>query len=182
MATRWSRVKGPISSAIATLLDHGFEPRAFNQWVDPEGWLWCVDYDAPNLLSAVREILSHHLCKQIWAVACPEHVEPLGGMPDITAYKELAKEFARARLHTHNYYLDAVVQGAMESHALTHFKEDATTHAIICNQCSNNISGRSLWAHLSFECQPVLDKLGDADTIAHQHEQARAESLADPWR
>ena len=100
MATRWSRVKGPISSAIATLLDHGFEPRAFNQWVDPEGWLWCIDYDAPNLLSAVREILSHHLCKRIWAVACPEHVEPLGGMPDITAYKELAKEFARARLHS----------------------------------------------------------------------------------
>ena len=71
VATRWSRVKGPISSAIATLLDHGFEPRSFNQWVDPEGWLWFIDYDAPNLISAVKEVLSNHVNKQIWAVACP---------------------------------------------------------------------------------------------------------------
>ena len=150
----------PIFSSIATLLDHGFEPRSFNSWGDPESFPWTIDYDAPNLISAVKEVLSYHVNKQIWAVACPEHVEPLGGMPDITAYKELAKEFARGRLHRHLYYLDAVVQGAMESHALTHSKEDATTHAIICNHCSSNISGRSLWAHLAFECQPVLYKLG----------------------
>ena len=60
VATRWSRVKGPISSAIATLLDHGFEPRSFDTWVDPEGWTWIIDYDAPNLIAAATEVLSHH--------------------------------------------------------------------------------------------------------------------------
>ena len=61
VATRRSRVRGPISAAIATLFDHGFEPRAYNSWVDPEGWIWKIDYDVPNLAAASREVLSHHM-------------------------------------------------------------------------------------------------------------------------
>ena len=37
---RWAKVKGPMSSAIATLGDFGFEPRASDQWVDADGFCW----------------------------------------------------------------------------------------------------------------------------------------------
>ena len=54
---RWAKVKGPMSSAIATLWEFGFEPRAIDQWIDAEGFLWNLDLDDPCLLSAMREVL-----------------------------------------------------------------------------------------------------------------------------
>ena len=75
---RWAKVKGPMSSAIATLWDFSFEPRASDQWVDAEGFCWDVDLDDPCILSAVREVLETRFQQHIWSAASVEHCAPLG--------------------------------------------------------------------------------------------------------
>ena len=54
---RWAKVKGPMSSAIATLLDYGLDPRKYDEWLDAEGFLWRIDLDDPCILSAMRQML-----------------------------------------------------------------------------------------------------------------------------
>ena len=39
---RWSHVKGPMSSAIATLLDHGWVLNSIGSWTDPSGSTWAI--------------------------------------------------------------------------------------------------------------------------------------------
>ena len=62
---RWSKVKGPISSAIATLWDHGFEPRSHTAWVDPQGWCWHLDYQLPNFVAALKDMLQVHIQRSV---------------------------------------------------------------------------------------------------------------------
>ena len=92
---RWAYVRGPLSSAIVTLWDFGFETRSPTKWLDPDGCLWTLDPMDPNFASAAREVLQWYFSKRIWADTCPEHCQPLGEMPDVTAYKELSKMSSR---------------------------------------------------------------------------------------
>ena len=41
---RWSRVNGALSSAIATLLDHGWRLPKVGLWISPNGAEWQVDF------------------------------------------------------------------------------------------------------------------------------------------
>ena len=92
---RWSKVKGPISAAIATSWDHRFEPKSHTAWIDPQGWCWHLDYQLPNFVAALREILTYHVQRSVWTEAAPEHLAPLGGCPDISAFKVLAEQYNR---------------------------------------------------------------------------------------
>ena len=67
-----------MRSAIATLWEFGFEPRAIDQWIDAEGFLWNLDLDDPCLLSAMREVLETRFQQHIWLTASAEHCAPLG--------------------------------------------------------------------------------------------------------
>ena len=63
---RWSKVRGPMSSAIATLWDWGFEPLQLDSWMDPDGMLWNLDFPQPSLIAGVKEVLKHHFKKRVW--------------------------------------------------------------------------------------------------------------------
>ena len=55
---RWSHVKGPMSSAIATLLDHGWTLSNISTWTDPSGSAWSIDYKTPLIVDQVKEVLT----------------------------------------------------------------------------------------------------------------------------
>ena len=116
----------------------------------------------------------------MWVTACAEHGTPLGEKPDITAYKSLKKEFTKHAQHRHCYFLEAVVQGAMESHCQLHFKQVTGTTRIICNHCNCDVAGSSLWKHLAVDCQVACDRLPE-DPIAHRREQAQHEASSGTW-
>ena len=66
---RWSRVFGPLSSAIATLLDFDWAVPSITQWVSPDGASWVVDFSAPNLIQMVKELLMHYFQASLWKKA-----------------------------------------------------------------------------------------------------------------
>ena len=49
---------GPLSSAIATLIDFGWTVPELSQWTSPDGALWQIDFTAPNEASP-PEVLMH---------------------------------------------------------------------------------------------------------------------------
>ena len=60
---RWARVKGPMSSDIATLYDWGFEPTQIDLWTDPTGVSWALDYEVAPV-AAIKEVLRSHFLKE----------------------------------------------------------------------------------------------------------------------
>ena len=97
----WARVKGPLSRAIATLWDLDFIPTAYDEWVDREGTAWKLDLDDPCLVHARLEVLEVRFTQTMWTTAAAEHTDPLGVQPDITAYKQLSREYRNDKQHTH---------------------------------------------------------------------------------
>ena len=104
-------------------------------------WCWHLDYQAPNFVAALREVVTYHIQHRIWSEAAPEHLSPLGGSSDITEFKQLGRE----RLNRHSYYLNAIVQGAMEAHSINHFKLEPSTNEIVCNHCRSHVGDANLW-------------------------------------
>ena len=51
---RWAHVKGPISSAFATLIDFNRQHEHYNRWIDPSGNTWFTDYSQPNLVTMAK--------------------------------------------------------------------------------------------------------------------------------
>ena len=78
---RWAKVKGPMSSAVATLLDWQFRPVSFNFWIDPDGLSWLLDPKDPNFVGAAKEVLRHHFHKAAWAAVTPDGATP--GAPEL---------------------------------------------------------------------------------------------------
>ncbi len=140
-----------------------------------------MDYQLPNFVAAFREIITYHVQRSVWSEAAPEHLPPLGGCPDISASKLLAKQYNRGRLNIHSYYLNAIVQGAMEAHSLNHFKHEPCTNEVICNHCRLQIGDVSLWEHLAVICKPARDLLS-TDAIALEVECAAHEARHCKWR
>ncbi len=114
---RWGKVTGPLSSAIATLLDWQFYPVSPSHWIDPEGRSWFIVPKAPKCVAAARGVLSYHFQKRIWATAAPADAEPLGQCPDIAPYLELRKTFRKDSMQRHLYFFDVVFQGAMSRYS-----------------------------------------------------------------
>ena len=54
---RWSKVSGPLSSAIATLLGFGWQIPKINEIVSPDDVSWGLDYSAPNFMPMLKELL-----------------------------------------------------------------------------------------------------------------------------
>ena len=107
---RWAYVRGPLSSMIATLLDFHWAPEAYNKWYDPTGRAWHIDYSAPNLVSMVREVLTHFFTKKFWDDT-HQFYPMCNGTPDLTYPWDAFKRFQKQGLHRHSYWLDAILQG-----------------------------------------------------------------------
>ena len=130
---RWARVTGPLSSAIATLLDWHFVPLSFNLWVDPDGYSWRLDPGDLNFVGAAEEILRYHMHKQAWADITPDGAT--FGAPDLQPHQQLRRNYGKAGAFRQLYFLDAVVQNAMETHADLHVISvdgKATLHQMSC--------------------------------------------------
>jgi hypothetical protein len=157
---RWAKVRGPMSSAIATLWDWGFEPVAVDSWIDPSGFIWTLDLDSPSLLGAVKEVLEHHMMKQIWTRAAEHHPDSLRVAPDFSAYLDLRRDFQKGSRQRHLYFLEAVVQGAMDCHTECHLELDKATHEIKCRLCQRTIAGEAAWRHFALDCPSLSCGLG----------------------
>ena len=55
---RWSKVIGPVSAAVVTLLDLNWSLQDFDRWTDFAGVEWKIDYRSPNVGNDIKEILS----------------------------------------------------------------------------------------------------------------------------
>ena len=74
---RWSKVKGSVSAAIATLLDLNWFCEHFNKWKDFEGTGWEIDYNTPFGSSALREVISHTIAINLQSAAA-DHIHSFG--------------------------------------------------------------------------------------------------------
>lgn len=68
-STRWMRVKGPLSAAIATLLDMGWKPIHPTKWLDRGRQVHdFVEY--PGISHhKVRHLVGNDLTRQLWEEA-----------------------------------------------------------------------------------------------------------------
>ena len=101
-----------MASAAATLLDFEWEVPEASRWVSPDSVPWIIDLSAQNLDSIHREVLGHYFQLSIWhkAKACDD-----GEVPDLTKVRRLMGRGKKAKDHRHTYWLDSVVQGALDT-------------------------------------------------------------------
>ena len=182
---RWAKVKGPMGSAIATLWDWGFVPIAYDQWTDPTGATWFLDYNNPCCIAVAREVLEHHFMQRMWKMASLDQC--LQRQPDLTAYFGLRKDYQKLGLERQLYFLEAVVQGAIDFHTEAHLAFEADSNAIRCSKCKQVVGGDSAWAHFALSCTcPAADE-DFAKTEAYKgfllsRDQARHEAGQDSER
>ena len=62
-------------------------------------------------------------------------------------YKSIAKEFEKKREYRKLYFLEAIVQGAMDVHAEMHVSYDLDRHLVVCKRWGGAVAGESAWAH-----------------------------------
>ena len=83
---------GPPSSAIATLLDFGWQLPKINEWVSPDGVTWGLDYVAPNFMPMLKELLGVFFQQQLWRRA---QIFPDALSPDLTDARALRRGGAK---------------------------------------------------------------------------------------
>jgi len=64
---RWTRVRGPMAAAVATLMDIGWRPTRPDLWTSPEGDTFALDLDDPSIKIVVQREVGQRLQKWIWA-------------------------------------------------------------------------------------------------------------------
>ena len=113
--------------------------------------MWHISYDHPNCISLAREVLQHHFLNQIWNDTAID--DGSRQRPDLTAYLQLRKEYRHHGQHRQLYFLEAVVQGAMDFHTETHLTIDTDLNIVKCKHCQAVIGGESAWHHFALECK-----------------------------
>ena len=69
--SRWRRVFGSMSAAMATLLDAGFSNPSICNWIDPDGHEWQLAYEDPMIVPAIREVVLYFLQQNLVPGASP---------------------------------------------------------------------------------------------------------------
>ena len=86
--SRWGKVYGTLSAAMASLLDAGFEIPDIGKWIDPSGVEWLLDYSQPMAIPAIRQVLTHFLQLGVWHKAHSHTFgSSLGLYPDLKPLK-----------------------------------------------------------------------------------------------
>ena len=175
---RWSHVKGPISSAIATLLDHGWHLDSISEWTDPAGNKWGIDFAEPLIVDQVKEVLVETFGHHVWEQQAAKHFAGINVKPDLTAYFKMRKQFEREKDFRRLYFLDSVVQGSAGNLAeqAIHLKDGLPT----CNLCLQTVEGCP-FSHLCYSCTAICNS-GFKGVEATQHlvGQANVEALIHP--
>ena len=174
---RWARVKGPMGSAIATLWDWDFTPTSLGQWIDPAGHTWNIDYSS-SIVASIKEVLTHHFKAKVWIETSKHRNDGIEAAPDLAPYRALRKEFRQKGQHRHLYYLDVVVQGAMDLHSERHFVVDPEG-IIKCTLCQGCIGGEELWAHLCLRCPAAGGAPFQESDVALEFGLLRSQAIAE---
>jgi hypothetical protein len=177
IATRWKRAVGPLTGVIATLLDSCWVPTTADQWTDPQGVAWDLDFKSPLLFGGFKEIFCEQMHKQIWKDAS-QHTFGKGA--------ELGIDFTAARLnltkarkqadHRRAYWIEAVAQGSMQLLTNDLWVQGA------CHLCGEPISEQDVWPHLAWKCTRILNnqELVEVQTSNHLCQEACNELTAQP--
>ena len=123
---------------------------SLDTWIDPDGHEWKLDFDNLAVLGIIREVMQVFYKKRIWAMYASKHMSGIGTEPDLKPAKDLKKMYQKKHMHRESYFLDAVVQGAMEEHAKIHFQLDANGQPV-CKRCLQVVLGPG-WKHLAYGC------------------------------
>ena len=81
--------------------------------------------------------------KQAWAAITPDGASL--GAPDLQPYQQLHKLYGKTGAARQLYFLDAVVQNAMETHADMHVVP--VDGKATCTKCDADIGSQSAWEH-----------------------------------
>ena len=155
-AGKWSKVAGPMASAIATLTDLGWAPLEPTKWIDPQGREWQLDYAAPLLPDSLKEVLQHQISEYVWKNFAIKHYAGPSWLPDVTAYRGLAKFYKKGKDWRKLYWLEAVIQGGAHTMCEKHLHPGAEGQPI-CDHCSSVVIGCP-FKHFAYYC-PVTLKL-----------------------
>ena len=87
--------------------------------------------------------MRYHMHRQAWSAITPEGASP--GAPDLQPYQLLHKQYGKIGGARQLYFLDAVVQNAMEGHADMHVS--LVDGKPTCMKCNSDIGSQSAWEH-----------------------------------
>ena len=163
-ATRWARVRGPLTSCVATLFDWGWKPKSFTEWCAPDGMTWKLNYNSNDIGAVVKEVFTEHAKQTIWKDLAGRHWHGLGSEPDLMPAKSLIKHYTKKGMRRELYFTHAVVQGAMDDHVKIHFSCRESGERVCC-KCGNVVEG-SDWKHLSYFC-PAVREICNSQNVSH---------------
>ena len=147
---RWSSVKGPLSSAMATLLDLGWNLLSIEHWEDPDGNTWFLDYNDPLFISMLKEVLMELFSRHIWKSYAANHFAGLGSCPDFAAYFKLKKVFVKQGDLRQLYFLDSVIQGSSVGLADKNIQLNSD-NLPTCRHCGQVVTGCP-FVHFAYHC------------------------------
>ena len=103
----------------------------------------------------LREVLQHYFQQFLWNKA---RIFPDGGAPDLTDAFALRRAGIKASSFQEVYWLEAVVQGAMET-LVQHLaiKQDGY---VKCSLCGEVLEG-PVWPRVAYSCQAICTDFGN---------------------
>ena len=149
--SRWGKVYGTLSAAMASLLDAGFDIPEIGRWIDPSGVQWLLHFSSPMASPALRQVLSHFLQLGVWHKARAHTFgASLGLYPDLKPLRSQIQQAKKKSRWEELYFLQAIGQGSMDL-----FSETSLTRSeeglVTCRWCSCPVIG-SPWRHLAWFC------------------------------
>ena len=169
---KWSSVNGPMSSAMATLIDLDWGIVDIFNWRDPEGHLWTLDYEDPMLPDILKEVLMVHTSRFIWKNYAAHHYAGIDVVPDFTAYRMVKKVLRKTGDARQLYFLESIVQGSCVGLAdkHVHINED---NVPVCDHCQQVVTGCA-FRHFSYYCSAINSlELAGIEASSHVIEQAQ---------
>ena len=143
--------------------------------------MWKLDLKAPNLLGQMREVLTHFFSEALWRDFAGAHVHGIARMPALGQAKHLAAGYLSKSDWRSLYFLEAVIQGAMEEHA-QHLIVRADGNRCECKLCGHLVVG-SPWLHAAYQCKHIqcLDEEAIQATNFLSEQALQAESDKAKW-
>ena len=122
--TRWQRVRGPLTDALATLVDLGWKPEEPAKWVSASGLLWFLDPELAPTRENVAPVLADLLATLVRKVRSSgsqgRHGKGSEDAPDVVSAKRHIASLKRKCRHQDASLLRTVLVGGLCPRARRH--------------------------------------------------------------
>ena len=147
----WQHAKGPMSAMIATLLQLGWNPKAWDEWVTPVGQSLQINFQDNLQPAQVWKLLANHLrMAEYQSIGRGTQTPCLANGIDFTMLRKLHKKWQKS--HPDRIpVLEAVVQGTFKFLDRTYLVQDS------CPMCQKP-HGPSVEHHRLWECPWMLSQ------------------------